>query len=141
VDGEQANYSLLTNYRVTRGGSVFTASGPLPGGALSLQNASALAQTNHVNVLHGRAMLVRNTVTNVGSNEVSAGDELMMLIVTSVHRPPSGSPSAASITIGTNGAGEGYSAADLYRIEGHPLTRNNLHMQLDPATVQLTQGG
>jgi len=141
VDGEQTNYSLLTNYRVTRGGSVFVASGPRPGGSLSLQNLPAFAQTGHVNVLHGRAMLVRNAVTNVGANEVSAGDELMMLILTSVHRPPSGVSSASMITIGTNGAGEGYSAADLYRIEGHPLTQNNVHMQLDPAAIGLTKAG
>jgi len=142
VDGEQANYSLLTNYRVTRGGSVFTASGTCLGGALSMQNISAFPQTNHVNAVHGRAMLVRNAVTNVGLNEVSAGDELMMLIVTSVqHRPPQLNLAPSNITIGTNGTGEGYSAADLYRIEGHPLVRNNVHMQVDPASIVLARGG
>lgn len=140
VDGEHTNYSLLTNYRVTRGGSVFVASGPRPGGSLSLQNAGSFAQSDHVNVLHGRAMLVRNAVTSVGANEVSAGDELMMLIVTSVNRPPAGVPSASMVTIGTSGAGEGYSAADLYRIEGHPLVQNNVHMQVDPAAIPLTRG-
>ena len=143
VDGEEAspNYGILTNYRVTRGGSVFTASGPYPGGALSLQNVPAFAQTSHVNVVHGRAMLVRNAVTNVGLNEVSAGDELMMLIVTSVqHRPASQTLTPSVITIGTNGAGEGYSAADLYRIDGHPLVRNNVHMQVNPDSIALTRG-
>ena len=141
VDGEQTNYTLLTNYRVTRGGSVFVADSQRPGGSLSLQNPPSYAQTDHVNVLHGRAMLVRNAVTSVGTNEVSAGDELMMLIVTSVNRPALGTTSASSITIGTNGAGEGYSAADLYRIAGHPLMRNNIHMQLEVTAVPLADGG
>lgn len=139
VDGEQANYSLLTNFRVNRGGSVFTANGSHPGGTVSLQNNSALAATDHVNVLQGRAMLVRNTVTNVGASEVSAGDELMLLVLTSVQRPVVSTPSAGFITIGTNGSGEGYSAADLYRIEGHPLTRNHTHTLVDPSTIVLTR--
>jgi hypothetical protein len=77
-------------------------------------------------------MLVRNTVTNVGAVEVSAGDELMMLILTSVVRGVPGLPIPGDITIGTQGSGEGFSAADLYRIEGHPLTRNNVRMNIDP---------
>jgi hypothetical protein len=139
VDGEQnpPNYTTLTKYRVTRGGSLFTASGPRPGGSLSLQTLPTATQTTHVNVLHGRAMLVRNSVTNVGGNEVSAGDELMMLIVTTAQRAASGS---SVITIGTSGAGEGYSAADLYRIEGHPLVRNNTHVQIDASTIVLSRG-
>lgn len=138
VDGEQGNYSLLDNFRVTRGGSVFVASGPRPGGALSLRNYSVTPATDHVNVLQGRALLVRNTVTNVGSNEVSAGDELMLLVITSVqHGVTSGDLS--TITIGTNGAGEGYAAADLYRIEGHPLVRDHVNMSVDPALIQISR--
>jgi hypothetical protein len=141
VDGEQADYALLTNFRVTRGGSVFTASGPRPGGSLSLQTMPVLPQSNHVNVLHGRAMLVRNAVTTVGTSEVSAGDELMMLIVTTAQRvTQAGGTVPAFITIGTSGAGEGYSAADLFRIEGHPLVRDNVHMQVDPSAIVLSRG-
>jgi len=141
VDGEQGNYNLLTNFRVTRGGSVFTASGANPGGTVALQNQASLAQTNHVNVLQGRAMLVRNTVTNVGATEVSAGDELMLLILTTVQRPAVGTVDPSVVLIGTNGTGEGYSAADLYRIEGHPLVRNNVRVNLDPATIPLAKRG
>lgn len=143
VDGEQSssNYSLLTNFRVNRGGSVFTASGSHPGGTVSLQNESTLTATSHVNVLQGRAMLVRNAVTNVGASEVSAGDELMMLILTTVQRPVPSVPGAGIITIGTNGSGEGYSAADLYRIDGHPLVRNHTRPVIDPSTIVLTRRG
>jgi hypothetical protein len=141
VDGEQGDFSLLTNYRVYRGGSVFTANGSHPGGTLSLQNQAVVAQTTHCNLLQGRAMLVRNFVTNVGASEVSAGDELMLLVVTTAQRPAAiaPNPTPGFVTISTNGAGEGYSAADLYRIEGHPLVRNNVRLQLDPSAIQLSQ--
>ena len=139
-DGEQNNYSLTNNFRVARGGSVFNATLPRPGGSLSMQAAlPGVPRTDHVNVLHGRAMLVRNAVTNVGLNEVSAGDELMMLIVTSAERLVEDGPNSGLIRIGTNGAGEGYSAADLYRIEGHPLVRNHGRTPLDPSTIVLTR--
>lgn len=139
VDGEQTptNYSQLTNFRVYRGGSVFTANGSHPGGSVVLQNQPSIAQTDHVNVLQGRALLVRNTVTSVGANEVSAGDELMLLIITTAQRPAPSVSSAGTIRIGTNGDGEGYSAADLYRIDGHPIVRNNIRMMIDPATILL----
>ena len=137
-DGEQTNLSLQVNFRTTRGGSVFVGSGPHPGGSASVQLLDGQAQTDHVNVLHGRAMLVRNQPTSVGLNEVSAGDELMLLILTHVARGTAVGVQQGFIDIGTNGTGEGYSAADLYRISGHPLVRNNVRMSLDPATIQLT---
>jgi len=137
VDGEQGNYSLLTNFRVKRGGSVFVGNGPHPGSPVSLQGAFASAWSDRVTALQGRAFLVRNTVTNVGTNEVSAGDELMLLILTNVLRLTFGALDPARILIGTNGAGEGYAAADLYRIEGHPLVSDHVKMIIDPSSIQL----
>lgn len=139
VDGEQGNYSLLTNFRTHRGGSVFTGNGANPGGEVNLQQGTVTATASHTNVLQGRAMLVRNTVTSVGASEVSAGGELMLLILTNVQQLKDSTAHAGSIVIGTNGAGEGYSAADLYRIDGHPLGRDNVRMQIDPATIALSR--
>lgn len=141
VDGEQSpnNYSLLTNFRVFRGGSVFTGNGSYPGGSVSMQNLVSVAESDHVNVLHGRAMLVRNTVTNVGLTEVSAGSELMLLVLTSIQKPTVSTVEPSTISIGTNGDGEGYAAADLYRIEGHPLVRDNVRMYIDPSTIDLAR--
>jgi len=138
VDGEQGNYSLLTNFRVLRGGSVFTGNGSHPGSSVSLQNSLQVVNTDHVNVIQGRALLVRNTVTNVGSNEVSAGDELMLLVLTNVNRPAAGLEPGL-VLIGTNGAGEGYAAADLYRIEGHPMVSDHVKLLIDPSTIQLAR--
>jgi hypothetical protein len=137
VDGNQTNYTQLTNYRVNRGGSVFNASGHYPGGEVASIVSSLTSPTGHTNVLCGRAFLVRNTVTNVNASEVSAGDELMMLVVTSVVRLTDTNPSIGQVIIGTNGSFEGYSAADLYRCEGHPLLNDNVRNDLDPSTIPL----
>ena len=136
VDGETGNYSLLVNYRTFRGGSVFVGSGEHPGGELYVTYDQVEGTGRDTNLLTGRAMLVRNSVTNVGSNESSAGDELMMLIVTTASKL-SNVGATAELAIGTNGTREGYSAADLYRIEGHPLLANHVHYDVDPSTITL----
>ena len=137
VDGNQSSYSLLTNFRTFRGGSAFTGSGPHPGGevAETLPDVS-MPIAAHSNVLHAKAFLVRNTVTTYGATEVSAGDELMMLIVTSTSRVLSSNTNSL-VMIGTNGTMEGYSAADLYRIEGRPLMVDNVRLDIDPNTITL----
>ncbi|MGH7866062.1 MAG: hypothetical protein ACREP9_00180, partial [Candidatus Dormibacteraceae bacterium] len=138
VDGEQSNYSLLVNFRTLRGGSVFTAGGAHPGGEVSVQQTNMTAPDSHTNVLAGRAYLVRNYTTSVGANEVSPGGELMMLIVTNVQRLTDSLAHPGTINIGTNGTGEGYAAADFYRIDGHPLLRDNVRLLVDPTTVTLS---
>ena len=139
VDGEQGNYSILVNFRTNRGGSAFTANGGHPGGEVSMTQPDVRAEASHTNVLEGRAFLVRNAVTNVGATEVSAGGELMLLVVTQVQQLRDTNPHPGSIAIGTNGTGEGYTAADLYRIDGHPLVSDNVRMIIDPSTIPLSK--
>lgn len=144
VDGEAGNYATLTNFRTLRGGSAFSGGGSHPGGEIystlrEVQGPQSYPASTYSrsNVLVGRAYLVRNQVTKVGSTEVSAGDELMMLIVTSSYRLTN-APQNAFLGISTNGTGEGISAADLYRIEGHPLMVNNIHYDVDPTAITLS---
>ena len=40
--------------------------------------------------------------------------------------------------IGTSGTGEGLSAADLYRVDGHPLVSDHVRSEVDPATIKLS---
>lgn len=139
VDGEQTNYSLLVNYRTLRGGSLFTASGAHPGGEVSVQTPPFLTLDGNTNVLAGQAFLVRNYTTNIGATEVSAGGELMMVIATNVERITNGKGvTMGFVSIGTNGTGEGYAAADVYRIDGHPLIRDNVRVTIDPTTIALS---
>jgi hypothetical protein len=145
VDGEVGNYSNTTNFRTHRGGSVFSGAGSHPGGEVYANYREVKGPQQHStsaysrsNILVGRAFLVRNQVTNVGATEVSAGDELMMLVVTTAYRLGYTNNSSAFTAISTNGTGEGISAADLYRIEGHPLLTNNIRYDVDPSQVVLS---
>lgn len=137
VDGEAGNYSLLTNFRTLRGGSAFTGSGSHPGGELFTAYDDLYGNGNHTKAVVGRAYLVRNSVTSVGSNEVSAGGELMMLIATTGYNINSNG-SKGYVFVGTNGSGEGGSAVDLYRIEGHPLLVDNVRVDVNPNTIVLS---
>jgi len=139
VDGEPTNYSLFVNFRVNRGGSAFTVSGPNPGGEVGSVQTPVTSPSGMTNVLQGRAYLVRNSPTSVGAQEVSAGDELMMLIVTTVQRLSDTSQHPGMLQISTNGSFEGYSAADLYRLDGHPLTNDNVRLDTNPATITLSR--
>jgi hypothetical protein len=138
VDGEQNNYTLVVNFRTLRGGSVFTAGGGHPGGEVVVRQPSMQALDGHTNVVSGRAYLVRNYVTSVGASEVSPGGELMLLVVTNVERLVDPFQHPGYVNIGTNGTGEGYAAADFYRIDGHPMVRDNIRLIVDPTTIALS---
>lgn len=142
VDGETGNYSQLTNFRTLRGGSLYTVSGSSPGGEVgTVLPAVRTATAGSTNVLFGRAFLVRNAVTSIGSTEVSAGGELMLLVLTTVRQLKDTSSHSGAVVIGTNGTNEGYSAADLYRIEGHPLTRDHEKLDIDTSSIKLSGRG
>lgn len=139
VDGEQGNYGLLTNFRTNRGGSVFSASSPRPGGELATLLYDAGPHGSDPHVLSGLAMLVRNAPTSIGATEVSAGSELMMVIATTGTRLHDIDPIPLRVVCGTNGTGEGDSAADLYRLEGRPLVVDNTRLEVDPSDINLSK--
>lgn len=139
VDGEQGNYGLLTNYRTNRGGSLFVGGGARPGGEIASVLAAAGSHPSSPGVLHGVAMLVRNTPTSIGSTEVSAGGELMLLVVTTAGWLLNTGTKAQIVACGTNGTGEGYSAADLYHIEGRPLVNDHVRATVDPSAIVLSR--
>lgn len=139
VDGDQSDYTQLLNYRVNRGGSLFMGSGDRPGGELFATYSRLLGSGKGSRVLVGRAFLARNAPTTAGSVEVSGGDELMMVVATEVMELGT-TPIEALLLMGTNGTGEGYAAADLYRIEGHPLIPNHTFYDVDPASINLPKG-
>ena len=125
VDGEQSDYSLTSNFRTTRGGSVYVGGGSHPGGAV-IEMFPPINMSWHTNILLGKAYLVRNAPTMSGVSQVSAGGELMLLILTYGHLYCS-TDSLFTLSIGTNGTGEGWAAADLYRITGRPLEKVSLN--------------
>jgi hypothetical protein len=137
VDGEQGNYGLLVNFRVNRGGSGFSASAPRPGGEFAATFHTAGLGLTYGGVLTAVAYLVRNTVTAIGSTEVSAGGELMLLITTKTTQLDPGQGLPLSIFTGTNGTGESFCAVDLYRISGHPLETDHVRFDVDPVSIVL----
>ena len=145
VDGNQGNWSLLTNFRVNRGGSLFSANQSSPGGDVTAMYPKQLltppgADDTRVTVLVGRAMLVRNSVTTTGVGEVSAGNEIMMVIQTTAKFVKSAvNPESWFTAISTNGLLEGNSAADLYRIEGRPIVNDFRRVTIDPSSIPLTR--
>ena len=139
VDGSTSDYTQLLNYRTNRGGSVFVGSGDRPGGEVFATYSRLLGSGKGNRVLVGRAFLVRNAPTLVGATQVSGGDEVMLAITTQVMELGT-TPIEAMVLIGTNGSGESYSAADLYRIEGHPIIANHTFFDVDPSTIQLPLG-
>ena len=139
VDGSTSDYTQLVNYRTNRGGSVFVGSGDRPGGEVFATYSRLMGSGKGTRVLVGRAFLVRNAPTLVGATEVSGGDELMLAITTDVMELGT-TPIEAMLLIGTNGSGEGSAAADLYRIEGHPLLANHTLYDVDPSAIELPRG-
>jgi hypothetical protein len=139
VDGETdaGQYSNLTNYRTTRGGSAFVASGDRPGGDLGGVMGSMASGSNYNTVLAGIAYLVRLRPFSVGATEVSAGSELAMLVVTTATRRHGSAAVPVRVLCSTSGSGEGFSAADLYRISGRPLVNDGVRVGTNPATVTL----
>jgi len=91
-----------------------------------------------------RAMLVRNFYEEAnpagGPYKVSDGDEIQMVIVT---QGLFGCENVQQNGLNLNGVcspsgyGEGYSAADRYRIDGKPMLRGFTQSHPNPAAVQL----
>lgn len=95
------------------GGPVDWVSGNLPDGAI-LKGA----------VLAGRAYLVRNYPETAFGAQTSHGDEIQMVIVTRGIMGESLACDDGYALVGQispTGYGDGYAAADRYRLEGHPL--------------------
>jgi hypothetical protein len=142
LDGNGDSYNVLLNYRTNRGGSAFTASG-LAGGDLGAVLPSSTAALTSGGILSGVAYLVRNVPTSIGANEVSAGQEVMMLVVTTARTQKPSSQNSQNthntVQMGSAGSGEGFSAADVYRISGHPLTNDPARSTVDPLDVVLAR--
>lgn len=139
LDGNGDSYNVLLNYRTNRGGSAFTASG-LSGGDLGAVLPSSQTAATSGGILSGVAYLVRNMPTSVGANEVSAGGEIMMLVVTTARTQKSNAQGTQNtVQMGSAGSGEGFSAADLYRISGHPLTNDSARSSIDPLEITLAR--
>lgn len=127
------------NYLIARGGgSVFGVNGENPGGPLVFLVDSFSKSDSPVlkgSALACRAMLVRNGEESVNGNVVSAGDELQLLVVTyCVDGGTLGEAISLGGEISPSGYGEGFAAADRYRIKGLPLSKSHTYIGQVSAT-------
>ena len=137
-DGGILTYAAYTDatptgsrrFRLYRGGgSAFVVSTPTPGGPMSWTAGSFPAELRPVlkgAVLACKAMLVRNLPEQAFAvpSQTSPGDEVQMVIVTygiigDGHTQEEGIELGGIIS--PTGYGEGFAAADRYRLEGRPM--------------------
>ena len=117
-------------FRIFRGGgSCFVLSDPTPGGPIDWTAGSLAANLKPVlkgGILACKAMLVRNLHEDAFASvdETTAGDEIQMIILTYGILGKGDTQHTGvdlSATISPTGYGEGYAAADRYRLEGRPM--------------------
>ena len=131
-DGERyflSNPATQIKYTISRGaGSVFGAGGENPGGPLSFLATSLNSSLKPVlkgSALAGRAMLVSNFYEETDtSNPRSYGNELQLIVVTHVIDGGNDNTITLGGDISPTGYGEGFAAADRFRIKGKPLIKN-----------------
>ena len=133
-------------YRIYRGaGAPYVLSGNNPGGPIDWVSDTFPASSQPVlkgGMLACRAMLVRNFPEYLVTSNThpSEGDEIQMVVLTYGHLGD-GSSQLTGLTldgiISPSGYGEGYAAADRFRIGGHPMFRGFTRQVPDPAAVQL----
>ena len=137
-DGGVLTYTAYTDatptgtkrFRLYRGGgSMFVVSNPTPGGPLSWTAGSFPAELKPVlkgGILACKALLVRNLPEQAFTTpaQTSPGDELQMVVVT-YGILGDGQSQVTGLELGGSisptGYGEGFAAADRYRLEGRPL--------------------
>jgi hypothetical protein len=133
-------------FRLFRGGgSASVLSGENPGGPVDWVAESFPASLDPVlkgGVLACKAMLVRNYTeeTFATVDTPSEGDEIQMVILThGVLGDGTGQEAGVQLDgiIGPTGYGEGYSAADRYRLEGKPMYHGHSRKAPDPDAVNL----
>ena len=139
--------SATKKFRLYRGGgAAFVLSGDNPGGPIDWVSGSFPASDKAVlksGILACRAMLVRNFYEEAlpaeGDAVCSNGDEIELLVLTYAQLGTGPLTQAMELSgiISPSGYGEGYAAADRYRVMGRPMLRGYSREVPDPAAVTL----
>jgi hypothetical protein len=128
-------------YRTYRGSTAFVLSGTKPGGPIDWVAGAFPAPMRPVlkgGLLACRALLVRGFIESSMQPTPFYGDEIQMVMLTyGILGNTETRTKGISMhgTISPTGYGEGYAAADRYRIGGHPMFRAFTRKVPDPATV------
>jgi hypothetical protein len=135
-------------YRLYRGGGAsFVLSGVAPGGPVTWVGDSFSASVQPVlkgSVLACKAVLVRNYPEDAFSTIRSEGDEIQMVIFTqALYGTTTTTEDGITLRglISPTGYGEGYAAADRYRLPGLPMDRGRTRTTRDPAITPAPYNG
>jgi len=135
-------------FRLYRGGgAAFVLSGVAPGGPVTWVGDSFSASVQPVlkgAVLACKAILVRNYHEKAFGTVRSQGDEIQMIVLTqAIYGSPTTTAEGITLKglISPTGYGEGYAAADRYRLTGLPMDRGRTRTTLDPATTPAPYNG
>ena len=156
ADGAILQYSAFSDtnpggskrFRLYRGGgSAFVLGGRNPGGPVDWFSTSlepALEPVLKGGLLACKAILVRNFVEEAFSTDevTTDGDEIQMMVLTQgIISNKRQSQQENGITVGgiisPTGFGEGYAAADRYRINGKPMYMGRTRVTNDPETIPM----
>lgn len=129
-------------YRTNRGGATFLISGAYPGGPLDWTSDSfppTVQPTVKSGILACKALLVRNFKEEAFSGGSpgrtrSQGDEIQMVVLTQGILPSNSEADGVTMSgvISPSGWGEGYAAADRYRLPGLPMAKGTQRTPKDP---------
>jgi hypothetical protein len=135
-------------FRLYRGGgATFVLSGVAPGGPVTWVGDSFSASVQPVlkgAVLACKAILVRNYHEGAFGTVRSEGDEIQMVVLTqALYGTPTTTADGLTLKglISPTGYGEGYAAADRYRLPGLPMDRGRTRTTRDPATPPAPYNG
>ena len=141
------NVNGTRRYTAHRGCPVFHVGGEIAGAPVSWSLGSVAPSSQPVlksAVIACRALLVRNfkEVAFEGANisTRSHGDELQLVILSSVVQPEADGSILLGGEISPSGYGEGYASSDRYRITGRPLVKGGIgdHTVSDVTPAPLT---
>ena len=127
-------------YRIYRGGGAgFVLSGIAPGGPVTWVSDSFSASVQPVlkgAILACKALLVRNFHEEAFGTVRTEGDEIQMVVLTkAIYGSSTTTEDGLTLSgvISPTGYGEGYSAADRYRLPGLPMDRGRTRTSPNPA--------
>jgi hypothetical protein len=126
IDGSSSSTDS-NNFRTTRGGAGYMASGLFPGGPISSKFPKSRPNKEVGSVLLCTSYLVKSMPESNSTGEVHHGSELQMIVVTQAV------PSYFrdnDMVHSASGIGEGYTAVDRFRILGRPLERNSASVDM-----------
>lgn len=133
-DSKINQFDSVDTYRVHRGSACYAASGDSPGAPITWRMTTFEAFQNPILkscILAGKALLVKNSTESPFETPASYGNEIQMIVITSVVVKNGSNEVVIQGSISPSGYGEGYAACDRYLIQGRPTIKRSSAVDLE----------